>query len=338
MTPPVVWLNKYLSNTWEIVARLARERRPGEFRLLCTHPRPDYPARDHADIFEREPGGLRDAAYVDYCLSVARRHEVRLFLPGRKLLPVVRAAERFAALGTRVIAAGDAGTIALINNKPAVYAALAGDGFHLPDHEIVTDLAGFNAAWRRLRPRHELLCFKPAVSVYGLGFRVVVDREPFTDMRFPGDPIVITLNQARRELAMRRRFRDLMLMPYLPGPERSVDALALGGELLHCVVRRKEEGGQVLENNPALIEAVRRLTARFRLTNLFNVQFRDAAGTPYLLEINPRMSGGLPFSCESGVTLPLWAIRLAFDTATPADIPEPCTGIWVPQPEIASSR
>ena len=79
----------------------------------------------------------------------------------------------------------------------------------------------------------------------------------------------------------------MMLMPFLPGPERSVDCLGHDGELVRCVVRRKTkiEGYQYLENNPGLVEVVRRLTKHFRLTGLFNIQFRDSGGKPEKLPI-----------------------------------------------------
>jgi hypothetical protein len=326
---PTVWFNKHLSNTWEILALLRAERSPGEFRVLCTHPRQVYQGRHHADAFEQEPIGLGDEAYVAYCLDFARRHDVRLFFPGRKALAVVRAAGRFAALGTAVLAAGDAETIALVNDKATTYAALAQDAL-LPDHAVVRDAAGFDAAYARLRARHRLLCYKPTVSVFGLGFRILTE-SPRADA-----PLYITPDAASREVG--GRGRETLLMEYLPGPERSVDCLARDGELLRCVVRRKEPGGQVIEDNPALTDVVRRLTARLRLTNLFNVQFREAGGQSYLLEINARMSGGLPFACRSGVVLPYWALRLALGTAGPDDVPLPRTGLWVPQPEEERSR
>ena len=37
----------------------------------------------------------------------------------------------------------------------------------IPAHEVVNDAAGFEVAWQRLRPHHELLCYKPAV-IYDL--------------------------------------------------------------------------------------------------------------------------------------------------------------------------
>src|SRR5215203_6018630 len=99
MPAPAVWFNKYLANTWEVAAALRADRRPDEFRVLVTHPRPTYPGGRHADAFEVEPDGLPADAYVEHCLGVAARHGVALFFPGRNVLPVVRAADRFAAVG-----------------------------------------------------------------------------------------------------------------------------------------------------------------------------------------------------------------------------------------------
>lgn len=325
METPTVWFNKYLSNTWEVLALLREARSPGEVRLLGSHPRPTYRGRHFADAFEPEPGGLGPDAYVEFCLDFARRHGVRLFVPGRKVVPIVRAAGRFAALGTTVLAAGDVEAMALVNDKARTYAALEGAGVPLPDYALVRDEATFDDAYPRLRARHPMLCYKPAVSIFGLGFRILSANGP------ADGPYHITPDGGRREIGARRR--ETLLMQYLPGPERSVDCLARDGQLVRCVVRRKEPGGQVIEDRPDLVEAVRRLTVRFRLTHLFNVQFRDGGGRSYLLEINPRMSGGLPLACRSGVVLPYWALRLALGTATPDDVPSPRAGLWVPQPE-----
>src|SRR5215218_5707513 len=104
MPAPTVWFNKYLGNTGAVVARVRRERRPGEFRVLVTHPRPRYRGRRHADHFAPEPDGLPADRYVEFALDFAARHRVALFFPGRNVLPVAAARDRFAAVGTRVCA------------------------------------------------------------------------------------------------------------------------------------------------------------------------------------------------------------------------------------------
>jgi hypothetical protein len=50
-----------------------------------------------------------------------------------------------------------------------------------------------------------------------------------------------------------------------------------------------------------------------------------------LLEINPRMSGGIPYACHSGLNFPYWALKMALGECTPDDIPHPKTGIQVAQ-------
>jgi biotin carboxylase len=55
----------------------------------------------------------------------------------------------------------------------------------------------------------------------------------------------------------------------------------------------------------------------------------DSSGNPLLLEINPRMSGGLAMACMAGINFPLWAARLAMGSATPKDVPQPRTGFRV---------
>ncbi len=58
----------------------------------------------------------------------------------------------------------------------------------------------------------------------------------------------------------------------------------------------------------------RRLVAHFRLGGLLNIQFRSRAERPErpcLLEINGRMSGGLPYVGLTGLNLPMLAVKVA---------------------------
>ena len=99
------------------------------------------------------------------------------------------------------------------------------------------------------------------------------------------------------------------------------------------MVRRKSNGaepGQWIEDHPAVLEWCARLTEHFKLTGLYNIQFKeDSLGNPLLLEINPRMSGGLAMACMAGVNFPLWAARLAMGSAAPNEVPQPRTGFRV---------
>ena len=76
------------------------------------------------------------------------------------------------------------------------------------------------------------------------------------------------------------------------------------GRLVRGTVRRKPcraGGAQHIERNDRVLGMAEALASRFSLSGLFNVQARCAGETPMLLEINPRMAGGIHFSCLAGV-------------------------------------
>lgn len=333
MPPTTLWLNKNLSSIYNVIETIRAAAAFDEFRVLCTHTNPDCAAFRIADIHETEPRWLSSEKYLRWCLDCVERHQVNVFLPGKNLRQLVHARRHFEERGVRLIAAADAPTLDLLESKSHLYEKVAAAGVPIPDYRVVNDLAGFDAAVDGLRARHSIVCFKPCVSLFGLGFRILAETGNPLKRLLKGDVIHIGREEARQLLAHEPKFRDLMVMQYLPGPERSVDCLARDGELLRCVVRRKPtaEGGQVLEDNPAIEEMARRLTRHLRLNAVFNIQFRDCDGISYLLEINPRMSGGIHYACLSGVAFPYWAVRLALDTAGPNDIPYPQTGIRVGQ-------
>src|SRR5262245_52352810 len=139
MKPATVWFNKHLSNTWEILALLQESRRAEEFRIICTHPQSKYLGQRHCEVFEQEPTGLNEQAYVDYCLDFAQRQNVSLFWPCRKLLPIVQAQQRFARLGVRIMAAADLQGLTVLASKADVYASLKQADFSLPAYEVVTN-------------------------------------------------------------------------------------------------------------------------------------------------------------------------------------------------------
>jgi carbamoylphosphate synthase large subunit len=327
MSPPVVWVNKYLSNTWEVLARLLQDRRPGEFELVCSHPWPEYPGRRHADHFVVEPRGLSDAAYVQWCMQVVVIHKVRLFIPGRKLLAISEAAPQFAHHGVSLLTAASCETLKILMDKSATYRELAGSICPIPDYEVVTDSSEFEQSIRRLQQKHPRVCFKPTRSIYGIGFYVIGESRSERRERF------LHLAEATRYFHRKTNGVPTMVMEYLPGPERSVDCLADHGHLIGSIIRRKEPGIQFIEQHQLIEEIVHELTRRFQLNGIFNVQFADARGKPHLLEINPRMSGGLPISYKAGVNLLLWAIRLSLGTCHAEDVPRPRCGFSVPQPE-----
>jgi hypothetical protein len=96
-------------------------------------------------------------------------------------------------------------------------------------------------------------------------------------------------------------------MEYLPGPEWSLDCICDEGRMVTGVARRKRGRVQELEADGPIFAMARAAIDLFGLSGQINVQFKAAdldGGDPRLLEINPRMSGGMARTRFAGVNLP----------------------------------
>jgi biotin carboxylase len=109
----------------------------------------------------------------------------------------------------------------------------------------------------------------------------------------------------------------LMVLPYLPGPEVSVDVLAdRAATILAAIGRSKTSRRRVIVNDLAARHVAETLVAAHGLSYLSNTQVRywqgpgDTEPQPYLLEVNTRVSGGLFQTRLSGLNLPWAAIRV----------------------------
>ncbi len=92
---------------------------------------------------------------------------------------------------------------------------------------------------------------------------------------------------------------DQFIQRFVEGEEYTVDVLAdWDGKPLYIIPRRRMEvkAGVAtkvrIEQNTALIEAVKRITTKFKLPGFSNIQFiKDADKNHYFIEINPRIGG-----------------------------------------------
>ncbi len=151
----------------------------------------------------------------------------------------------------------------------------------------------------------EPLCVKPVTGIYGMGFwcfdESVSPMAAFThpEMRRVNSRAYLSALEATE------KFEPLVLMPYLQGPEHSVDMLVEKGKVLSAVSRRKEGALQYLENSGEAYELAKSCAQVMQADGLVNVQTRNNEhGKPVLLEINMRPSGGIGYIRHAGVNLP----------------------------------
>lgn len=339
-----VWFNKCFSSVHGVLRQLRADWGNGLF-LLGSHTDPDFAPLAECDATVLEPTGMAEAEYVDWCLDLCLRQRIDVFIPGRMREAISDRRAEFEARGTRLVVAGDGDTLRLLEDKGRFLQSLPA-GIRAHRFERVRTWEEFAAACEVLEKAGLPACFKPAVATFGAGFYVIDDRLSPLKRLLRSETHRISKAELRSVLESAGKFPELLVMDYLGGSEFSVDTLAENGEVVAMVCRRKPMNGtvriagtsrtehvhdgqcQVLAREPEIEEMVRILTRHFHLGGLFNVQFRCRAERPErpcLLEINGRMSGGLPYVSLCGLNLPLLAIRLAMrPPGTPLpEIPPP---------------
>lgn len=309
-----IWFTKGLSNTRDAISLIKSDPMGQGLTLVASHLDPAAPVAEVADEFLVEPKTISDSAYAAWVLSEAIARNVDLVVGQRRPVALHMARDRFAAAGIRLSIPADPQTLRLLDSKLLFQRDIA--KADVPCHAAVpfSDLDGFNAARVALRDTEEArhgLCVKPVSGIFGAGFRRII--EGADDLAYmlssdPEDAFKISLDGFRSLLERSSKREPMILMPYLPGLERSVDFVARDGELLCAVARRKEDRDRILETTGPSIEAARVLARRYKLDGMCNLQTRDCDGREVVLEINARMSGGMVMACEAGVNLPLLSV------------------------------
>ncbi|QUT17556.1 ATP-grasp domain-containing protein [Rahnella inusitata] len=156
-----------------------------------------------------------------------------------------------------------------------------------------------------------MLCVKPVVGIYGMGFWRFDDNVSHMAAFTHPDSRKVRPDMYLHAVEQMETFEPLVLMPYLPGPEYSVDMLVERGKVIAAVARRKEGALQYLEQSGPAYELGKMCAEVMQADGLVNVQTRNNDhGEPVLLEINMRPSGGIGYTRHSGVNLPgLFAAR-----------------------------
>jgi carbamoylphosphate synthase large subunit len=327
-----VWFNRTFSSVYAAIGLIREGDADRRFHLIHSNPNQHSPAARVAHEFYVEPTGMENDAYVDWCLAFCREHRIDIFIPGKGATTLASEHARFASQGTRVLSVASSAALQTIHDKARFYAET-----QLPEAPVAAfrqfeNLDEFDDAWGQLRPLHARLCIKPSRSVFGLGFSIVDEERSSAALLLAGVEYHIGLADLRRGLAELGAFRTMLLMEYLDGHEYSVDCVGDQGRLVAAVARKKpmQSGrGQLIDMRADILAATARLAQAYQLSGMFNVQFREGGGALRLLEINPRMSGGIGMACVAGPNLPWIALRGFADGFDTVEVPPVRDGIRV---------
>ncbi len=327
----------------DMIMRL-RESAVHDVRLIAVDRRTDVNARHFADVFAcvdswdpetfaRAVADLADAHHADMVLPLVDG-DVLALAPHRALFE-----ERGCLLACNRVEIVD-----VLANKLRAYELFTRVGLSVPD-------------WRAANDREHLVT--AVEQMFGLYGEVVV--KPASAQSSRGVSVIRNaIHGAQEYLGSREvhmdydtfmtRFVDVcdslfpvVVMKCLREPVHDLDVLAWNGEARRVVPRRRRnialpnEGHEIVDS-PILRDLGRDVARSLGLSCLVDcdVMF-DEAGTPCLLEINPRPSLSAVVSMAAGVPLMDDLISLARGMVLPT-LPDPKASLMVPYRTMATTR
>ncbi|AHG20370.1 carbamoyl-phosphate synthase large chain [Chania multitudinisentens RB-25] len=307
-----IWLLEGLSSQRDIIQGIVSfaKNQQAAVTVIASHRHERNEILSQADKALSEP--KEDEHRLPFILSTVKDHGIRAIHTGRHALWFESHRKQIESSGASLTTgATSTGMFELADDKVAFAHAMEKRGLPVVPSIRVTSVAELRQLIAHSPFSASPLCVKPVKGIYGMGFWRFDDTvSPMAAFTHPENRKVNT-QRYLSALSDAETFEPLVLMPYLPGPEYSVDMLVERGNVLAAVARRKEGALQYLEHHGEALELATACATAMEADGLVNVQTRnDASGHPLLLEINLRPSGGIGYTRFSGVNLPgLFALR-----------------------------
>ncbi len=302
-----VWFNHWFSTAYHLI-NMMREHH--DLTVIGSSSNPLAIYSRACDEWYAEKDGMTEEDYVNFCLDFCREHKVDLFVPRRHLVSIVENTERFEKIGVRLFADRNAALIRTLDNKQDTYCYFS-KHFPLcvPEYHIVHSLDTFLKFYHQMQTPNTRVCYKLAIDEGARSFRVIDDRIETSVglLERPGSKV--TFEMAQKILETYDFSIPILMMPYLNGVEISIDCLKTANGNLTIPRYKTNKRYSEIVFDSEIMEICSRIMDIMDLKMPLNIQFKKHNGKPYLLEINPRMSGGLQLSCKAtGLNIPDLAI------------------------------
>jgi len=303
-----VWFNHWFSTSYRLI-ELMKENEGEQVWVVGTNKQSNSVIRNVCDEWYGEPVTDGDA-YVEDCIRFCQEHRIDVFVPRRKMLDISRNMDKFREIGVRVMAE-DYSRLELLADKARTYDLFRPqEGLCIPEYRIADTVEEFEQAYLELKAKYDQICVKFVLDEGGMSFRKISEEENPYHMLKMYVINAIPFNRYREWLKAIEPFDSLMVMPYLPGKEISVDCLNTSSGLIAVPRYKGAARHEEIIYDDRIMDMVGRIMETAGLEFPCNIQFKLKEDEPYLLEINTRMSGGLQMSClATGVNIPNIALN-----------------------------
>lgn len=322
-----IWFMGGLSSQRDILLAI-KDANIGDLVLVASHPHDRPEILTVADYSFIEP---EESKLLGFMADVIALHEVKLIHVGRNCLWFEQHRRAIEEMDVRLVTgATDVETFLLADDKVQFAREMENIGLPVVPSVQIDSPDDLEKALDEKPFGDVAMCIKPVTGIYGQGFWLLDDNAAM--MKGLSDPDSRRINpQLYLHAAKSSPFRPHVLMPYLPGPERSVDMLIERGDVIAAIGRKKIGPLQYMEIDGPAYQLALACATHLQADGLVNVQTRNNSfGEPQLLEINLRPSGGICYSRACGVNLPELFVKRAIGTLTKGFAKNNCVRTFKP--------
>ena len=292
-----VWFNHWFSTSYRLIELMKQDEKE-EIKVIATNKQEDSVIQKVCDEWYPEPLAEGDE-YIQECLRFCTEHKVDVLVPRRNMTLISENRQRFDGIGVKVMV-DDHKILKLLNDKAATYVFFKDCGeIPIPQYHMVNTVQEFEQAYRELKKSCDQVCVKFVKDEGAMSYRRIIEQtDRFQRLRvYQGAEM--TYGDYVAALGEVERFNDLMVMPYLPGNEISVDCLNTEQGLIAVPRFKSSFRHEQIRFDKEILKMSRIIMEKTNLQYPCNIQFKIKDDIPYLLEINTRMSGGLQMTCEA---------------------------------------
>lgn len=302
-----IWLNHWFSTAYNII-NLIKENE-NEFLVIGSNENINGVYKSVCDEWFIEPV-LGDEDYIQFCLDFCKEHHIDIFMPRRRMVAISSAKNRFSEIGVQVMVE-DYELMKVLNDKALTYERLKKEKIgYIPEYYIVSNVADFSDAYDKLTKTYDEVCFKFVMDEGGKSYRLIDNSRKGYAALSKKQNSRMTLDDVIKALSEKETFAPIMIMPYLPGDEVSVDCLKTKSGIIMIPRIKNATRTERISYDKEILSMCETIYKEFDLQYPCNIQFKYLDNVPYFLEVNTRMSGGVQMAClASEVNIPNIAVN-----------------------------
>lgn len=288
-------------------------------RIVGVDMNPFPSGRALVDVFYTVPPASSDD-FIPAILDICLREKVDVVIPivTRELMKFAEAKSQFKNYGI-LISVLDKDILDIVNDKLHLLDALTAHGIQTPQYRVIKDVSELRQACEELGYPEQPVCIKQTQGNGSRGIRFIDKSKSRYDLFINEKPNSMYISYEEMELTLREREKlpKLLVMEYLPGREYTVDILSKEGKIRQIGSRynAKMLTGNAIESilqfDEAVIALGRDICKAMNITGNIGVDIKcDSTGVPQVLEINPRLTGGIVAFAATGINFPYLGIKL----------------------------